>query len=189
MGMRFLYLIRHGHHTAAADGRPAGGLTPAGRKQARLTARRVKRIPFHVIHCSTLQRAVETADIIRRIRPRAPLRKTHILRESIPIRPRRPIPALRELRPRDIAKARAVADQAFSRYFRRSRGADRHELIVAHGNLIRYLICRALGVSPRALESMQINNCGVSEVVVKSDGSLSLASYNDTGHLPPELMT
>lgn len=66
---------------------------------------------------------------------------------------------------------------------------DRHELIVAHGNLIRYLICRVLGASPRAWASMRINNCGLSEVVVESDGSLTLASYNDTGHLPPRLVT
>jgi serine/threonine-protein phosphatase PGAM5 len=189
--MRFLYLIRHGLHftEATIPGGPVGGLTPVGVEQATLTARRVRQIPFQIIHCSTLRRAVETARIIRRARARSPLRKAHILRESIPILPYRSIHVSRELGPKEIARARAKAEQAYSRYFRKSRGADRHELIVTHGNLIRYLICRALGASPRAWANMRINNCGVSEIVVKRDGSLTLASYNDTGHLPSKLVT
>lgn len=191
MGKRILYLIRHGHYFTepTPSGRPAGSLSPLGAEQARLTARRVRRIPFEIIHCSTLRRAMETADIIRRVRPRVPLRYAHVLRESIPILPRRRGRISRDLRPEDIARAGARAEQALVRYFRPSRGPDRHELIVAHGNLIRYLVCRVLGVSPRAWADLGSHNCGVSMVLIRGDGNCSLVSYNDTGHLPPRLVT
>jgi serine/threonine-protein phosphatase PGAM5 len=191
VGKRILYVIRHGHYFIGAppSGRPAGTLSPLGVEQARLTARRMRRVPFEIIHCSTLRRAMETAAIIRRVRPRAPLRYAHVLRESIPILPRRRGRISRNLRPEAVARAGVRAERALARYFRPSRGPDRHELIVAHGNLIRYLVCRVLGVSPRAWADMGSHHCGVSIVAIRGDGTRALLSYNDTGHLPPRLVT
>lgn len=191
MASRILYLIRHGQHVGEGPEprRNVGGLTAEGVEQARLTSRRLKRIPFRLVHCSTLRRAVETADVIHRIRPRSPIRKAHLLRELIPCVPYRSPGLFRGIRARDIARARGRAERVFARYFKRSPGKERHEVIVTHGNLIRYLICRTLGISPRAWLNMRIHNCGVSEIVVKEDGSLVLVSYNDTGHLPPGLVT
>ena len=191
MGRRTLYLIRHARYfeTSPGPGRSAGGLTPEGAAQARRTAARMKRIPFHVIHCSTLRRAMETMEIIHRVRSRARIRKAHMLRESIPCVPRRSPELFRGIRAAAIARDRSRAERVFRRYFKTSRGGDRSELVVTHGNLIRYLICRVLGVSPRVWLNMRIHNCGVSVVVVKEDGNLVLASYNDTGHLPARLLT
>jgi serine/threonine-protein phosphatase PGAM5 len=191
VGQRILYLIRHGHYfmEAPPSGGAVGSLSPLGVAQARRTARRMRGVPFAIIHCSTLPRAVETADLIRRARPLVPLRYAHVLRESIPSLPRRRGWISRRLHPEDIARAGSRAERALVRYFRPSRGPDRHELIVAHGNLIRYLVCRVLGVSPRAWADMGSHNCGVSVVAVRGDGTRSLLSYNDTGHLPPHLVT
>lgn len=36
---------------------------------------------------------------------------------------------------------------AFAKYFKTTRGKDRHEIIVSHGNLIRYLAARVLAES------------------------------------------
>ena len=79
--------------------------------------------------------------------------------------------------------------RAYQRYVTRARGADRHEVIVCHGNIIRYFALRALQASPEAWVNTDVNNCGLSEILVKPDGQVMLLSHNDTGHLPAELKT
>jgi hypothetical protein len=36
---------------------------------------------------------------------------------------------------------------------------------------------------------MDMCNCGISKVLIKSDGWMILASHNDVGHLPNHLIT
>ena len=81
------------------------------------------------------------------------------------------------------------AAAVYSKYLRAARGRDKHEIIVSHGNVIRYLACRVLRGSADGWFRMETFNCGITEIVVESDGRLSLASYNDVGHLPAELVT
>ena len=65
MATRTLYLIRHGEYDWDDQPTPHKGLTRRGRKQARLTARRLRTLPATAIYSSDLRRAVETAEIIR----------------------------------------------------------------------------------------------------------------------------
>jgi serine/threonine-protein phosphatase PGAM5 len=92
-----------------------------------------------------------------------------------------------------IIREIAQAEKAFKTYFRRTRGPDqggaRHEVIVCHGNIIRYFVCRALQASPAAWINTDINNCGLCEIQVKTDGRVMLLSHNDTGHLPLDMKT
>ena len=81
------------------------------------------------------------------------------------------------------------AEAAFFRYLRPTRGDDKNEIIVSHGNLIRYLVSRVLGGSPDSWLRMRTFNCGITEIAVESDGRLWLVSHNDVGHLPSELIT
>jgi broad specificity phosphatase PhoE len=60
---------------------------------------------------------------------------------------------------------------------------------VAHGNLIRYLVCRAMDVDATAWSALTSLNCGVTRIMVESNGLCSLISYNELGHLPLELHT
>jgi probable phosphoglycerate mutase len=81
------------------------------------------------------------------------------------------------------------AQTVFSKYLRRTRGDDKSEIIVSHGNLIRYLATRALNGSAEGWFRMETFNCGITEIVIDSDGRLSLVACNDVSHLPADLVT
>jgi broad specificity phosphatase PhoE len=59
----------------------------------------------------------------------------------------------------------------------------------SHGNLIRYLASRVLGAAADSWLRMRTLNCGITEIVIESDGRKWLVSYNDVGHLPAEFVT
>jgi broad specificity phosphatase PhoE len=88
-----------------------------------------------------------------------------------------------------LAQSKKQAEKAFARYFQRARGKDKHEIVVGHGNLIRYFICRVLQVQPEGWGNMDLCNCGVSEVLIRPDGRMILVSHNDVCHLPVHLVT
>lgn len=187
MATRTIYLVRHGLHSDKLG----GGLTRVGVAQAKLTARRFRSLPISAIHCSTMRRAAETAEIIAREFPDMPLHRSRGLWECYPCVP--PIPVYIEhfaqVPAEEIAQGWRHAEKAFDRYFRRARGKDKHEILVSHGNLIRYLICRVLQIQPETWGSMDTCNCGISEVLIKSDGWMILVGHNDVGHLPNHLIT
>ena len=64
-------------------------------------------------------------------------------------------------------------------------GAARSDLFVCHGNVIRYLVTRALGVDAKAWLEMSIGHASVTKVRIKADGSMQVISVGDVGHLPP----
>jgi len=195
---RTLYLVRHGQYhqleygdegglTVAQANRLDGGLTPTGVEQAQLTAQRLSALPITAIHCSTLPRAVETAEILAQEFPGVPMYGSRVLWECIPSVP----PALAEHFAKvfvdDLAEDRNRAERAFDRYFKRARGKDKHEILVGHGNLFRYFVCRVLQVPPESWVNMSSYNCGLSEVHIARVPTL--VSYNDVGHLPRYLRT
>ena len=193
MATRTIYLVRHAQYDSKNDhnDKLGGGLTPIGVEQAKLTAQRFRSLPISAIHCSTLRRAAQTAEIIAREFPDIPLQRSRGLWECSPCIP--PIPVYTEyfaqVPAEDIAQGRKQAEKAFDRYFKRARGKDKHEIVVSHGNLIRYFVCRALQVQPEAWGNMDLCNCGISEVLIKHDGWMVLISHNDVGHLPNHLIT
>lgn len=192
MATRVLYLIRHGHHDLENSHQDdlGGGLTSIGVEQAKLAAQRFSKLPITAIHSSTKRRAAETADIIAGALPDVPRHRSRGLWECIPSIPPKFAKLLANYSAdEDLARAKRQVDKAFSRYFKRARGTDKHEIIVAHGNLIRYLVCRVLRASPEAWINMDLCNCGVSKVLIRSDGWMTLVSHNDVAHLPQHLIT
>jgi broad specificity phosphatase PhoE len=189
MATRTIYLLRHGYHDLESAHKLGGGLTSTGVEQAQLTAQRFSPLPISAIYCSTLRRAVETAEIVAQEFPDVPLRRSQDLGECVPCVPPAYAEHFADLSPQDLAWGRRQAEKAFARYFRRTRGEDRHEIIVTHGNLIRYFVCRVLQVSPKAWGNMDLCNCGISQVLIQSDGRMILVSHNDFSHLPGHLVT
>jgi len=181
MGCRTLVLVRHGEYSSE-------GLTRVGRLQAAHAARRIRRVPATAIHCSTMKRAVQTASIIAKGHRGLPLRRASLLRECVPSLP----PTLRKRSAVSVATIRRgkdQADRAYRRYFRRSAGPDTCDFLVCHGNLIRYLVCRALALGKYAWCSLGSAHCGITVIRILSSGERVIESYNDTGHLPHELRT
>ena len=184
MATRRIYLVRHGEYDWDDQPSPLKGLTPRGVQQAQLTAKRLGSVPAGAIYSSDLQRAIETAEIICRELSGVPYEKTRELRECFLPNP------LSENVPEELIQAgEKQAATAFSKYLRPARGHDRHEIIVTHGNMIRYLVSRILGGSPDSWLRMRTLNCGITEMAVESDCRIWLVSYNDVGHLPADLIT
>jgi serine/threonine-protein phosphatase PGAM5 len=178
-----LLLVRHGQY-AVEDG---GALTEVGREQARLTGRWIldhldgKRVD--ALWSSTLPRARETAEIIGKQVTRLKPRQVPILREGMYTKVKGyDVPASE--RREDRARAAVV----WERFFRTSR-TDRLEIVVCHGNLIRYLVCRALQVPITRWTRMNSNHCGLTRILIRDTGAIRVVSYTETAHLPAKLVT
>ncbi len=178
MGSRTIVLLRHGHY----DAEDGGHLTNIGREQARLAGKYLEGIRFHAIWSSTLPRARETSDIVAQ-----PIvlecRYSGLLREGIYTKVEG-----YNIPPSERLEDRERADAAYRKFFRKSR-TDRTELLVCHGNLIRYFVCRALHVPVQKWLRMTTSHCGISRVVIRDTGAVRVMSYNETAHLPPKLVT
>lgn len=183
MGTRTLLLVRHGQY-GVEDG---GKLTGLGREQARLTG---KWIVEHLagervdaLWSSTLPRARETATIIGTCLGRPKVRAVGVLREGMYSKVKGyEVPAS------ERQEDRTRADLAYGRFFRTSR-TDRLELVVCHGNLIRYLVCRAMDVPLVRWTRMNSNHCGMTRILVRDSGAVRIVSYNETAHLPAKMLT
>jgi len=57
------------------------------------------------------------------------------------------------------------------------------DIIVCHGNLIRYMLCRALQIPPEAWLRLSAFNCSISYIIIKPNGYVSCRMMGDIGHL------
>jgi serine/threonine-protein phosphatase PGAM5 len=57
------------------------------------------------------------------------------------------------------------------------------EVIVGHGNVIRYFVCRGLQIPPEAWLRFSVFNCSITYLVISPSGYVSVRSLGDTGHL------
>jgi serine/threonine-protein phosphatase PGAM5 len=190
MAIRYLYLVRHGQFDADLNTNPKGELTPLGVKQAKYLPRAFKHVPINAIHVSTAPRAIQTAEPLIEAFPEAKVTRAHRLLECIP-----PISAairtqyFAHLTDDHLAAEVAHAERAFEDYFKRTGATDRHEVLICHGNLIRYFVCRVMNVDHTAWLNLESRNCGITRFLIDSEGNAHLISYNEVGHLPAELHT
>jgi serine/threonine-protein phosphatase PGAM5 len=186
---RTIVLVRHGHYVSdAADSNPGPGLSPLGVAQAKLVAARLAGLPgaFDALYASPMTRASETAKVI----------STEL---TLPIQT---LPALTECTPRTrrseiiekepaekMAACAAGLDAVFRERFVPARGSERRELFVCHGNVIRYLITKALGVDTQAWLEMSVGHASMTTILVEADGRFKVIAAGDLGHVPPNLQT
>ncbi len=191
VAVRTIYLIRHGMYDYEDERDPdvGKGLVPLGVAQARLVAHRLRALPVEgtSLHTSTMRRARETAQVVADELPFLELQASPLLRECTPPTWRQDI--MEEESPADLEACREQLDAAFGTFFTPSPDADRQEILVSHGNAIRYLVTRVLKVDPMSWLGMSIGNCSLTVVKVLSDGSMKLLSFSDVGHIPPGLQT
>jgi serine/threonine-protein phosphatase PGAM5 len=158
------------------------------------------------IHVSDLIRAKETANLIaEQLLSHLPRNKPAVqppdpmLNEALPapVTPIRPdIPDATE----EIDANRARVEQAFHKYFYRDVDTmvdennddeeeeddgefDEFEIIVGHGNLIRFFFCRAMQLPPEAWLRFSTFNCSITYLVIRPDGMVSARAMGDVGHL------
>ena len=188
MGTRILYLVRHGHYYTERDHAKYGKLTTLGRRQATRVGRRLASVDLHAMHHSDMLRAVETAEIIASELDRAiPIKSSKLLREGVPTVP---CPWLPNFTRAEARRDRARMDAAYDRYFKPPRSGQRQELLVAHANIIRYFVSRAMGDSVAKWARISLTQGSLTVIAVgPMPGRALLMSFNDVGHLPPKMRT
>jgi serine/threonine-protein phosphatase PGAM5 len=189
-GLRTIILVRHGVYdeTDPRDAEVGKALLPEGREQARLTGERLAGWPARIdaLRASTMTRARETAEIIGAALKLAPVPDRE-LRECEPPGYGRMDMAGVTAGSKDSCAARIDGD--FARYFRPSPDRDSTEVLVCHGNVIRWLVCRAMGADPKLWLSMSPANCSLTVIQVRADGTCKITAMGDRGHLPVALQT
>ena len=185
---RTIHLLRHGAYisdTIADD--PGPGLCALGIAQARLAGARLRDmgVQFDHLFASTLSRAHETATVIREALPQVPFSRSPLLCECCP-------PAWQDAAT-ESSEAKPVStndiDAAFGTYFVPATGSDRHQIMVTHGNAIRYLVTKALQVDTRAWRGMSIAHASLTTVRIRADRSMSVISVGDIGHIPADMQS
>lgn len=190
-GVRTLYLVRHGAYDEAdpRDEAVGRGLVPIGVAQAKALAARLRALPFGFdeIYASPLTRARETAAVIAADLDGAAVEILADLAECTPPTRRRDI--MDRERPEDLAACTAQLERLAARLLTPSAHGDRHELVVCHGNVTRWLVTRALGVDPAAWLGMSIGHASLTVIRIDAEGDPRLLAVGDVGHLPHNLQT
>lgn len=183
--VRTLYLVRHGFYdyVAGADDRTANALNALGREQAQLTGARLANYPvkFTRVISSEFTRARESGDLI------AAALGLECKRDA---RLNETTPPGAGLRPEQIdAPAEAQLAAAWEHFTSPNASGDTHELLVCHGNVIRWFVCRALGVDTKQWTRMEIANCSLTMIQIRAEGTVRVQQFNEIAHVPVEKQT
>ena len=190
-GVRTILLVRHGEYDAdpAADPKLGPHLSALGLAQAHLVGARLAGLPGHIegLHVSPMHRARDTAATINEDFPGREFEVIEDLAECTP--PTRRTEIMRDEPAADLAACQAQLDRVFAGWFKPPVGGSRTDLFVCHGNVIRYLVTKALGVDSKAWLEMSIGHASITKVRVRADGSMQVIAVGDVGHLPPNLQS
>ncbi|XP_055339703.1 serine/threonine-protein phosphatase PGAM5, mitochondrial-like isoform X2 [Paramacrobiotus metropolitanus] len=189
---RNLFFIRHGHYVVDGISDECRMLTELGRAQAQNTGKRLRDLNFpwtKLIH-SSMCRARETAQIIASSLPGVELESTDLIREGAPIPPEPPVASWRP--GAQYFEDGARIEAAFRRFIHRAdpdQEKDSYEIIVCHANVIRYFVCRALQLPPEAWLRMSLHHSSITWLTIRPNGRVSLRTFGDSGHIPPNQLT
>ncbi len=198
---RRILLIRHGHYDRVRGlGDEVWGLSALGRRQAARTGRRLARLAPHFggalegLYTSPWPRAQQTAVIGAHEMGLDRVRVKDYLHETIPL-----VPLAADgvssthptLPPTSAADRREVSDQVrrvVARFFKGGHKPCTYVLFT-HGNLIRYLLAETLGLPYEAWMRIAICHASITEIRVFPGNVPALISFNETSHLPPEMIS
>lgn len=191
LAARTIYLVRHGHYASdpSIDEQVGPGLSPIGVAQARLAGARIGGLPvlFEGLYVSPMQRARDTAAVIASDLQDPRFSVVDDLAECTP--PTRDAAIMAKEDPAKLAACSEQFDRAFARFFQPARGRERSDLLVCHGNVIRSMVVRALGVDADAWLAMSVGHASITSIRIQPDGSFKVIAVGDVGHLPVTLLT
>jgi serine/threonine-protein phosphatase PGAM5 len=61
--------------------------------------------------------------------------------------------------------------------------------VVAHGNVIRHWVCRALEIDPEKWLRMDVIQASITTIQVNEKGELMVLGFSDCGHIPRKKRT
>lgn len=193
-------------------------LSQMGRQQAEFTGAYLEQLyvksptrhDLTIFH-SDMTRAVETAHTISKSFGHCTLSPTRLLREGWPGKPYSSHQATPQHVPAAVMSTESSdldridaerMEQAFQTLFSLQSPSEdddgcggneeefSYQVVVCHANLIRFFLCRAMGIDPTGRWGhFEINHCGVTRVDVCEHRPLKIISVNETGHLPHSLIT
>ena len=189
MANRYIHLIRHGHYYNDKTHEKHGQLTPLGKHQARQIGTRLTEYPLSNIYVSTMTRAIETAEIISKSFQDKTTQHCDLIIEGIPEFPANLIKE-KSLKKTALKQTKERMDSAFTKYFvPNETEEDLHQALVCHGNIIRYLVLKAIGVKTSSWIDLDIYQCSLSTVRVEKNGETKLITFGEIGHIIPEKRT
>lgn len=175
-----IYLVRHGTYdlVAKADDKTANALNALGREQAGFVTDRLASLPvkFNSITSSQFTRARETGDIIA-AKLNVTCKRDGLLNETTP-------PGAGIAATAVDAGAETQLQQAWVHFAVPTPNATTHDVLVCHGNVIRWFVCKALGVDLQQWSRMEIANASLTVITVRPDGTTRLEIFSDVGHVP-----
>ncbi len=191
-GIRTIYLIRHGDYAPQDDNIPdsVNILTPLGIAQARLVSTRLKsmNIIFNSLTSSTMTRAKQTALVINKDFPKLKLEQSNLIMECTPPSWRKDFMAGVDTSEKEECVKNL--EQAFQKYFIPTPDSKNwNDIIVCHGNVIRYFVTKVLKVDTMAWLQMSMSNCSLTIIRILPDGNMKLDAFSDYGHIPENMRT
>ncbi|EUB57298.1 Serine/threonine-protein phosphatase PGAM5, mitochondrial [Echinococcus granulosus] len=190
---RHILLVRHGQYHYAENDSECH-LTNLGRQQLDLTGRRLRQLnfPYTRIFYSTMTRAIESTDEIIKHLPGVPATPCDLIREGAPFPPE---PAVFNWPPEGnvaFEEDGPRIETAFTNYIHRAeptQSEDSYEILVCHGNVIRYFVCRALQLPPEAWIRMSLDHGSLTWLTIRPTGTVSLRWLGNSGHMPPDKLS
>lgn len=198
---RRIIMLRHGHYERTpGQSDTSWGLSPLGRRQAVRLGKRLALLTsasgakFEGLYASPWPRAAQTAEISAHELDLGTVKIKPYLHEVVPVvDPARvdfgPLPmGLERTPPEEREVAHQQIERVRDRFFKPPR---RSSLVIlfTHGNLIRFMVSRTLRLPYEAWAMMDIAHSGLTELRVYASGFEALISFNETGHLPPSMIT
>ncbi len=196
-----LYIIRHGetYGNINGDGFSETPLTPTGKEQARLLGERFKNEQIAKIYTSTLGRAVETAQSIKKYHPEAPFIIDGDIMEMgtdpeyaglpeeeiLKIAPQAQIRNRKPLGEEDDSAVFARAKRVIEK-IKAENSFNSTVILVAHGTVNSFFVTAALGLPYIENFNFSHVNTGVTLVAYVDEGTkiqTKLKYLNDVTHL------
>lgn len=207
---RTIILVRHGQYNMNATQDSDRYLTELGREQADITGKRLAELLAHMkskagkdengnkvqlevnFIKSSMTRATETADIVLKHFPEIKdHKKCDFIREGAPCPPDPPFPEW-DPSPSDFFIEGSRIEAAFRKYIHRAKPEQNHDsvdVLVCHGNVIRYFICRALQFAPEAWLRFAVHNGSITMMTINKKGDVIVTALGESGHLPVDKLT
>ncbi|TDG41421.1 hypothetical protein AWZ03_012159 [Drosophila navojoa] len=192
---RHIILIRHGEYLDVGETDETHHLTDRGRLQAKYTGKRLHElgIKWDKVIASNMVRAQETAEIIldEIDFDKTKVKSCSYLREGAPIPPQPPVGHWKP-EASQFFRDGARIEAAFRRYFHRAlpdQEKESYTLIVGHGNVIRYFVCRALQFPAEGWLRININHASITWLTISPSGNVSIKYLGDTGFIPAKHLT
>ena len=92
-------------------------------------------------------------------------------------------------KPWDVAECDSARQVQWERYFAPTPDRDTYDVLVCHGNVIRWTLMRALGADTKDWLNLDCGHASLTIISIRPDGKIRPVMYSDVGHIPVEKQT